>query len=402
MSASSRPSILAITSQAPWPLDRGGHLRSFHLLRGLAKRFRVSLIAGVDAARYDDSAFKNAQIAFHPVLLPPRTSVTEARRVVSAAVHREPYVCFRRHNRPEMRAAVRKQLAAETPDLLYLDHLDSLLFAKQGQRIPTVIDLHNVYSTLISRTADESSPIRRLYLHAESRRLRRMDARAALACDALFVVSDGDCSSYRQLGASNIRVILNGVDCASYAELPTGRPGVSPVILFVGTLSWGPNASAARYLIEDVLPAVQAVIPAARVKIVGREPSPELMALGKRPGVEIAASVPDVRPHLAEAALLAVPLEAGGGSRLKILEAFAAGLPVVSTVIGAEGLEVAPDVHLSTAARSEFAQAIVRVLQDDTLSTRLATNARELVKRRYDWEPIGQLACDAVSDVLLR
>jgi glycosyltransferase involved in cell wall biosynthesis len=394
-------SILAVTSQVPWPLDRGGHLRSFHLLRALAGTFRVRLVAGAssDGTEHLD-AFRAAAIALRPVPLPRRSVASEARRILSAAVRREPYVCFRRHDRPEMRAAVRAEIAADEPTILYLDHLDSLLFADLCPAAPKVIDLHNVYSTLVHRTALEQSGMRRPYLLREGRLLAGIERRAVRTASAVFTVSDDDRRYFEALGASAVHVIPNGVDCAAYAESAAGRRTGRPIILYVGTLSWGPNASAARTLVEDILPRVRLRVPEATVRLVGRDPSADLLELGRRPGVEVLGNVPDVRPHLKEARVLAVPLESGGGSRLKILEAFAAGLPVVSTPVGAEGLEASSGEHLLIAPVSELADAVAKVLQDEGLADRLAVCARRLVTSRYDWAEIGRAACDAVSGLL--
>src|SRR6185295_13963861 len=142
---------------------------------------------------------------------------------------------------------------------------------------------------------------------------------------ALMTVSDEECRHFADLGAGSVHLVPNGVDCAQYARLATGRHGASPLVLYIGTMSWAPNASAARYLATDVLPAVRARIPGARLRIVGKNPPADLQRLDGVDGVEVTGGVPDVQPHLEAAALLAVPLETGGGTRLKILEAFAAG-----------------------------------------------------------------------------
>src|SRR5439155_18512255 len=130
------------------------------------------------------------------------------------------------------------------------------------------------------------------------------------------------------LGAKSAVLVPNGVDCSAFASLPLERSG-GPVLLYVGAMSWRPNAQAAIFLAKEVLPVVRRTIAEARLRIVGRDPPAELLALRGLPGVEVTGGVPDVVPYFAEAQMLAVPLESGGGTRLKILEAFAAGLPVV-------------------------------------------------------------------------
>src|SRR5262245_19931482 len=153
-------SILAITSELPWPLDTGGHIRSFHLLTGLARRFRVRLVAGVTRPNDDGvQALERAGVGVHPVTLGLRRPIGEAARLLSSVIRREPYVLYRRHDRPEMRAAVARAIAAEPPDVLYLDHLDSAVFADlfPGGRI--VADLHNVYSLIAERASQEHASL---------------------------------------------------------------------------------------------------------------------------------------------------------------------------------------------------------------------------------------------------
>ena len=167
-------------------------------------------------------------------------------------------------------------------------------------------------------------------------------------------------------------------------------------MLFLGTMSWGPNAAAAKFLIET-FPKLRARFPDARLDIVGRDPPPELKAMGNRPGVEVTGGVPDVKPYLARASLLAVPLDAGGGTRLKILEAFAAGLPVVSTAVGAEGIEAIANTHFIRAERSGLVEAMANLLESPGEAMQLATAARVLARDVYDWSRIGRKAVDAIQ-----
>ena len=156
-------------------------------------------------------------------------------------------------------------------------------------------------------------------------------------------------------------------------------------------MAWGPNISAAIFLAREVMPALLEDIPDVRLRIVGRSPVPEVKALGRLPGVEVAGDVPDTKPHLRAARVLAVPLDSGGGTRLKILEAFAAGVPVVSTAIGCEGIEVVHGEHLIIAERDQFVDGLRAALDDTGLGDRLAARARELARNRYDWRIVGRV-----------
>lgn len=399
--AGGRPALLAITSQLPWPLDRGGHLRSYHLLRALARRFQVRLIGGVTEATADDgvAALRGAGIDPIPAPLAARTAWREALRVSAAALRGEPYVLYRRHARRAMLRVLRETLRGGPPDVFYLDQLDSLLFAPWCTGAPRVINLYNVDSALVRRAAAHAPRVARPYTGYQARLLERMEQRAARTADLLLGVSDQDVRYFSELGAPTC-LVPNGVDCAAYADLPSGARSGTPLLLYVGDMSWAPNGAAAEQLARTVLPAVRAQRPDARLRIVGRDPTAAVRALAALPGVEVTGTVADVRPHLAAAHLLAVPLAAAGGTRLKILEAFAAGLPVVSTAVGCEGLPVRDGVHLAVASDARFADAVLALLNDPARAAERADRARALVRSDYDWHIVGARACTAVETLL--
>jgi glycosyltransferase involved in cell wall biosynthesis len=398
-----RPSVLAVTSHLPWPLNTGGHLRTFHMIRNLGKRFRVRLVAGTFAAHEEGAAVLGREgVRVHPVRLGPRHVWREGVRALGAAIRGEPYILYERHRRRAVRAAVRAEIEREPPHLLYLDHLDSAVFFPRRPSVPVVQDLHNVYSLLVRREAAARGGLTGPYLAREARLLARAEERAVRLADMIFSVSDPEAAHFHSLGARCVQVVPNGVDCAAYESLPVGRHGAAPVILYVGTMSWAPNAGAARFLAAEVLPRVRERLPAAELWVVGKEPPPDLVELGRRPGVRITGNVPSMLPFLRDAHTLAVPLEAGGGTRLKILEAFAAGLPVVSTPVGCEGLCVTPGEHLLVCERSRFAETLTSLLADAAAGARLAGRAREVARQQYDWNAIGPCACDALDRVLQR
>ena len=186
-----KPDVLVITSELPWPLNTGGHIRSFHVLKALSKQFDVRGIAGVEMA--DDpgpQAHGRNGIRVVQTFQNKRNPFAEFGRVARALLREEPYVMFNRHNRPAMRQAIRQQLAEKTPDVIYLDHLDPLAFRGLFPKVPIVADLHNVYSTLAKRVASERKFPVNLYLHNESRLLSYMEKQVAAAASVITTVSD--------------------------------------------------------------------------------------------------------------------------------------------------------------------------------------------------------------------
>jgi glycosyltransferase involved in cell wall biosynthesis len=298
---------------------------------------------------------------------------------------------------------LQQEATVDPPDVWYFDHLDSMQYAELCGSTPFVVDCHNVYSELVSRTGDESRGLlRRTYLRREGRLLARMEQRAARTARAVLAVSERDAAHYHSLGPAAVYVAPNGVDSRAYATLRAGGQSAEPIILFVGAMSWPPNVSAVHFLASVVLPAVRRRLPAVRLRIVGADPTPEVQALAALPGVEVTGRVPDMAPYLRDAHVLAVPLESGGGTRLKILEAFAAGVPVVATAVAAEGLAVIADHHLLLAERDRFADSVLEVLLDPGRATRRAAHARKLAAQRYDWSAIGQVTYRAVAESAAR
>lgn len=391
--------MLAVTSELPWPLDSGGHLRTFHLLRALAGRAEVRLVAGVVPG--SDTLVEAVRAQGIDVIAAPvglRQPLAEALRAGTALMRGEPYVSYRRHDRPAMRRAIAMAVAARKPDVLYLDHLDSVLFADRSPGSRVAVDLHNVYSTMVDRMGVEhDSRLVGAYLRREARLLHAIEERAVRRADVVMTVSALETEHFRALGARRVALVPNGVDCSAYAALPVGRERTAvPVILFVGGLSWPPNAAAVRYLATAVLPELRRLHPAAVVRVVGRI-SPSLRdELTRFDGVEVTGDVPDVRPHLAAATVVAVALESGGGTRLKILEAFAAGIPVVSTPVGCEGIDGTHGRHLIVAERPAFAAEIARLIDQPAVGRQLAHAARQLAEQTYDWGVVGRQAADAV------
>jgi glycosyltransferase involved in cell wall biosynthesis len=393
-----RPTVVAYTSEPPWPLDSGGRIRTYHLLAAVHAAADLRVVCPTTPGQQTAAEVLAARgWKLIPVAVGRRSVTGEATKGVRAVLAGEPYVLYRRHAWPAVARTFARVVAEARPRAVYLDHLDGALHLPAAARagVPAVLDLHNVYSTLVRRMADEATgAVKRSLLRREARLLAGVEAGAVRAAQAVTAVSAVEADHFRALGARTTEVIPNGVDCPSFADMPTGRGGAALEVLFLGTLSWGPNGSAARFL-AGLAPPLRRMVPGARVVIVGRDPPADVRALAGD-GVEVAGGVPDVRPYLAGAAVLAVPLDAGGGTRLKILEAFAAGLPVVSTAVGAEGIAADPARHYFRAERPEFIEAVASVLRDPAGAADRAAAARQLARDHYDWAAIGRRMAEVV------
>ena len=391
--------VVAVTSEPPWPLNSGGHIRTFHMLAALSRQTRLRVVCPAYSSQHAAiDALRARGIDMVPCYVSDRTVYREAVRLLGSLWRREPYVMYRRHAWAAVRRTLESQVRAFQPDVLYLDHLDSLIYRSVAPRIRAAVDLHNVYSLLVRRSAqEERRKWRAAFLLREARLLAAVERQSARTGDTLFTVSEQEAAHFKSLGANAVHVIPNGVDCDALADLPTGRNN-APTVLFLGTMSWGPNASAARFLVE-LLPRLRLKVPDVTMLIVGRDPPADLAALNGLPGIEVTGSVSEVKPYLLRGTVMAVPLDAGGGTRLKILEAFAAGLPVVSTSVGAEGIDAIPEQHLLIAERTGFADALADILLSKERNQKIASEARRLARDKYDWAIIGPAAARLVAAI---
>ena len=375
------------------------------MLKALSRSgFEVS--AAVPVQTYDagaDQALQSAGLRAQQIIVGARTLAGEAGRAMRAALRGEPYVFYRRHHWHQVQAFVDQALDNGAADVVYLDHLDSFAYASKRIDTVTVLDMHNVYSTVLSRSATEDrNPVRRALLGIEAARVGRIERRAVAAADVTFAVSDPDAAAFAAMGARRVATVPNGVETAAFSSFPSGRAEATPVLLFVGALSWAPNEAACTYLARRILPTVRTRFPLAEAHLVGRSPTPAIRDLSTTPGVRVFADVPDVGPHLATASTLVVPLMVGGGTRLKILEAFAAGLPVVSSPVGAEGIACRHEQHLLLAEPEGLAEAVIRLLATPDLGHRLACEARRLAASTYDWTVVGRAAAEELEAALRR
>ena len=281
--------------------------------------------------------------------------------------------------------AMRRQLDALTRrESFDVVHVRQLPMAAYGRRIQAGRLLELIDSETLG--AERALPrTRRTRLRA--RMARNVERLAMRGYDVVTAVAEADAERLRRLDPTRrVEVVPNGVDLERFGALPTGRsePGV---LVFVGAMSFPPNVVAMRYFVEQVLPRIRAERPDARLLIVGRDPGPAVREMGGHPGVEVVGEVDDVGPYLARASVFVAPILSGSGIKNKVLEAFAAGRPVVASPLAVEGLPVI-DGHEARIAEDAhgFARAVVELLGDPMAADRIGAAGRALVERRYTWE----------------
>lgn len=386
----SRRNVLVVAPFVPAPPDFGGALRVFHLLKQLARTDDVSLVVPATHAEREqlDVLGEFCDVTFVPAAWTPRQPATTRKRLAQAASVAGGAAYLARSVRmPTMQAVIDRLFLTRQFDLVQFEFSQMASF-RLPRPTPTVIDIHNAEFAFLQRVAATSpSSLKRAFNTLEYRKVRRLERRLWSQATLCVTTSDIDAALVSALVTTPVHVVPNGVDASAFRRLDP--PPERPTIVFTGTLRHAPNADGIRWYLRHVHPRVLAQAPDARLAIVGADPPPDIRAAAS-PNIQVAGYVEDIRPWLHDARAAIVPLHAGGGTRLKILEAFAAGVPVVSTNIGAEGLEVIDGSDILLADEPEaFAAAVVRVLRDAACSQRLATRAEALVQERYDWSHVA-------------
>lgn len=385
--------ILWIKTELLHPVDKGGRIRTYQMLRALMKHHHVTYLclddgcAAADAReRAREYCTELATIPFHPSRkFGPAYFGDLARNLFSSL----PYA-ISRYRSEAQRAEIER--LAPTHDLIVCD------FLTPSQNVPAalgpraVLFQHNVEAIIWQRHASVAKdPVRRWYFREQWRRMKHFEAEECRRFDRVIAVSEADAAAIRsEYGVEDVRSVPTGVDL-EYFTAPASSAREGSELLFVGSMDWMPNEDGIRWFAESVFGRVRARVPDATLTIVGRTPSEKLRNLAERsPGMRLTGTVPDVRPYLARARICVVPLRIGGGTRIKIYEAMAMGIPVVSTTIGAEGLPLAHGEQLLLAdTQEEQAEAIVRLLSSPEEAGRLAANALQFVRQHGSWSAVA-------------
>lgn len=399
--------ILWLKTELLHPVDRGGRIRTYAMLRALLKDHDITYAALDDGRSAPDAASLAREYATDVVTFPhpspTRRSVGFALQVARNLASPLPFSAWRFRS-PAMRQWVESASRARRYDVIVADFLFPTVNLPDSSATPVVLFQHNVESVIWRRLAETASGPARWYYGLQHRRMLEYERAQCRALDGVIAVSDADADTMRSLyGVSDIGVVPTGVDTEYFQPSPA-RDAAGGDIVFLGAMDWLPNEDGAAFLLNDIMPLVRRRLPDARVTIVGRNPSAELQRRARgEPGVTVTGTVPDVRPFLENASVFVVPLRIGGGTRLKIYEGMAMELPVVSTTIGAEGLPVENGEHLLIAdGATAMAEAIGDILTDPARGSRLGRQAARLVRERYSWQRSADRFATLCQDAVLR
>jgi polysaccharide biosynthesis protein PslH len=383
--------ILVVSPWYPWPPFNGGSIRILETLRYLSRHHQVTLLATVRRAEEADDGGRLQDVCEHveTSVLSPRAWWV-ARRLAKGLLDRRPVILSFYH---DVQLAQRlQQLTSERHyDIVQIEFSYAAPYVRAVDPrcgAKTVLSMHNVESLRFGREIDLALRADRRFATAWDRVFHgHWEEQALRTFDGIVSVSESERAwVLDRVPEAVVELVPNGVDADHFRPQAPPDPTAPPSIVFTGAMHYPPNVDAALWFCERIWPRLRRRLPNLRFAIVGRDPDPRVVALGRRPGVLVTGVVADVRPYLAGAGCVVVPLRSGGGTRLKILEAMAMARPVVSTAIGAEGLAITPGRDILIADDAErFATHVVDLLGSAERALLLGQAGRRLVEARYRW-----------------
>ncbi len=390
--------ILFLTAQVPYPPQAGGALRTFGLIDGLHRvGHHIDIMTFAEAGQPDPSSTPLAELCDQIITaeLPLRTMQARLRDLLlTGQSDMSPRVYS-----AEFVTLLLTQLSQAKYDLVHIESLEMATYLptirKVQPTLPTIYDSFNAEYDLqrLIFEIDRGTPSRwvgALYSLIQWRRLISFERSVCQKVNRVIAVSEADAEAFRKLAPGvAVHVVPNGIYAADYAHASQQLDLGPAALLFTGTMNYRPNVDAVMWFADDVLEAIRKFVPDTRLFVVGNKPHGRLDGLRQRSDVEITGYVQDILPFLHNAAVYVAPLRVGSGTRLKLLQAMAAGCAIVSTPVGAQGLNVTPGEELMLADNREaFAQATITLLRDPVLRKRMGQAAQRLVCEQYDWSAI--------------
>ena len=383
---------LWVNSNFMHPTTKGGQIRTLEMLRHLHRWHEIHYVAIANPAqpegpaRAHEYSYKSYPFPYH---VPSKTSPAFYAELLRGLFSPTP-VAVQRFHPPGMRAFLEDLIRRERFDCAVVDHLAPTSYFPD---LPHAIFFqHNVETVIWRRHVEHATGLRRKYFQRQADRMFEFERRVSREAGHIVAVSKRDADEMRRLfDVTRVSEIPTGVN-VEYFLPPEPRPEPVADLVFVGSMDWLPNVDGVLYFAREILPLIRATRPETTVAIVGRTPPPNMIQLGvEDPLIKITGTVPDIRPYLWGSAVAIVPLRIGGGTRLKIYEAMAARIPVVSTTIGAEGLTVHPpdDIRIADSP-TEFANQCLNLLFAREVRERIAMAAWEMVNANFSWEHVSR------------
>jgi glycosyltransferase involved in cell wall biosynthesis len=402
--------LLFLTQVVPYPPDSGPKIKTYHVLRYLAGQGHQITLASF-IRDHEKPFLHHLRDYCQEIFVAPihRSRIADGMAYFEGLRAGLPFL-ITRDAQPEMQHLIDRLAARQQFDIVHADQVTMAQYALRFRRLcdasagssPAIVfDAHNAVYEIVERARQTALPLLQPVLALEANRLKRYEGNLIDQFDHTLAVSEIDKTALQSAAvekakdtsrknlASKISVIPIAVDCADLAIRKQKER--TNDILAVSTLYYPPNADGIRWFMNQVFPMVRRRIPAATLTVVGARPPKDIIEFGARNAecVQVTGYVPDLQEYFERAAVMVVPVRAGSGMRVRILEALARGIPVVTTTTGVEGIDAVDGKHLLVADEpARFADAVARLLGDSNLRMSLSESGRRLVEERYDWRVV--------------
>lgn len=383
--------ILFLSPTVPFPLTDGGRIRVFNLLKQIAQRSEVTLLA-LETQSSDVESVVHLErfgIRVHLVRQGRKLPSVSFGTLLRAFLKKVP-ITVARYNVPAYRQKLRELVATETFDLVHYEMFHVAQFHTETH-LPSLLSQQNVDAAIWRRLCQETAnPLRKCLYWTQQRAFERYERLTHPQFDIVTCASEIDRQTFQRTNAAaRFEIIPNGVDVEDYQ--PAYGSEEEAHLIYIGSMDWYPNENAVAFFADEVLPKIREKLPDVQFSAVGGNPSPRVQKLAIRSQILVTGRVPEIKPYFARATVFVVPLRIGSGTRLKILEALAMGKAVVSTTVGAEGLNLVDGEEILIADEPiAFAEAVLRLLTDASLRRKIGENGRARVEQDYDWRRIGE------------
>ncbi|MCE5314981.1 MAG: glycosyltransferase [Armatimonadota bacterium] len=390
--------VMFLSTWFPYPPDNGARIRSYHIIKALSAKHDVYLISLLQDDSDPAQAENLADICKVVSLHPSRWFKPGTLKSLLGYFSSRPRSAVDTFD-PCVRSAVESTINDIKPDVIVASTLGMAEYAPHSPDILSILDEHNCEHAVLRRNTEHiGSPLKRFRYTLGWKKFARWESAICRKFDTVITVSKTDRQLLLQAAPDlkNVQVVTNGVDIDHYN--PNTRHPAPNALIYNGAMTYGANLDAIRYYAHEIYPLLRESEPDVKLHVTGRTDNVDLSGIADCPGVAFTGYIDDIRTILAASSVCIVPLRQGGGSRLKILEAMAAGVPVVSTNVGAEGIEAADRKHLLIAdSPRDFADAILSVLSNESIASELSANARQLVEEKYSWSTLGRMFVDIME-----
>jgi len=381
--------ILMLTPYLPFPLHSGGQIRSYNLLKSLSKKHQITLFSFI-RSNQEKTHIKELQKYCTNVKVFKRRKAWDPRNILLSVLTPYPFLVSIYLSR-QVKSAIKKELSSGNYDLIHAETFYVMPNLPKPADIPTLLVEQTIEYMVYQRFVEDFKVFfLRPFLYFDVLKIKLWEKYFWQKATRLAAMSDSDKNIMQKtVKGRKVDVVANGVDVDHFAKA-RGKKPKPPIILFVGNFKWLPNKDAAMFLTKDIWPIINQSLPQAKLWIVGRNPTKEILDLSKSKNVTVTGDLDDIRTAFKKASVLLAPIRNGRGTKYKVLEAMASHVPVVTTKLGIEGIDAQHNkAVLIVESAQNLAQKTIKVLTDKKLAERLAENGEKLVNQKFNWQTIS-------------